>query len=48
MIVMVELLRVEDGSARLRPVTVLALLLLGSITAGAAQLGLAIGVFLVA
>lgn len=47
-IVMMELLQVRDGSARLRPVTVLALLLLGSITAGAAQLGLAIGVFLVA
>ncbi|GAA4718282.1 hypothetical protein GCM10023349_42780 [Nocardioides conyzicola] len=47
-VVMVELLRVPDGSARLRPATVVALLLLGLVVAGAGQLGLAVGVCLVA
>jgi low temperature requirement protein LtrA len=45
---MVELLRVPDGSPLPRPMTTLALLLLGVIVAGAAQLGVAAGVLLVA
>jgi low temperature requirement protein LtrA len=47
-VAMVDLLRVPDGSPLLRPVTAFALLLLGSIVAGAAQVGVAAGVLLVA
>jgi low temperature requirement protein LtrA len=47
-IVMVEVLRVPDGAARLRPVTAVSLALLGATVAAADRVGLAIGVVLVA